>query len=446
MRLNVKQHSDLQTHEGGPAKIINAEQQLRRSVLSCFLWEREFYEDGVGIAERILDTAAMVPPTVVAALAKEARHDFHLRHAPLLLLCSLVKTGVGTRLVSDTIADVIGRADELAELIAIYWRDGKKPLSAQLKKGLAQAFSKFDAYQLAKYDRAGVVRLRDVMFMTHPKPNNGQAPLWKQLADQELESPDTWEVALSGGADKKETFERLLHENRLGYLALLRNLRNMMDAEVDARLVEAAILARRGAGNVLPFRYVAAARACPRLEPIIDRALCAAIGEMKPLDGQTIVLVDVSGSMDMHLSSRSDLTRMDAAAALAAIFPGDVRMFSFSSGGAMYWGERPSGKIALEVPPRRGMAGIDAIVNSQAHGGTFLGQAVKEVNALPHDRLVVITDEQSHDPIPDPVAKRAYMINVASAQNGVGYHRWTHIDGFSERVFRFIGEHEKQIK
>ena len=68
--------------------------------------------------------------------------------------------------------------------------------------------------------------------------------------------------------------------------------------------------------------------------------------------------------------------------------------------------------------------------------------AVKEINRLAHDRLIVVTDEQSHDPVPPPAAKHAYMINVASYRNGVGYGPWTHIDGFSEGVLRFIREVE----
>jgi len=166
---------------------------------------------------------------------------------------------------------------------------------------------------------------------------------------------------------------------------------------------------------------------------------------MKPLPGKTIVLVDVSISMNEKLSAKSELTRLDAAAALAAIVYGDVRMFSFSAGNIKYAGDEWNGSpVLVEVPPRRGMAGIDAIVRSQERGGTMLGQAVKEANALPHDRLIVITDEQSADKVPDPASKHAYMINVASAKNGVGYGRWTHLDGFSERVLRWIGEYERQ--
>lgn len=431
MRLNVRpvNYTAGATHEGGPAAHLTAEQQLRRSVLSCLLWEREFYEDGQAIADRIETLASQVPAATMASLAVEAREAYKLRHAPLLLTTILAKSG--GPIVGETVERVIQRADELTELLAIYWRGGKRPLSKQLKVGLARAFRKFDAYQLAKYDRANAVRLRDVLFLTHAKPKDAeQAALWAKLAANELEAPDTWEVALSGGADKKETFERLIREGNLGYLALLRNLRNMAEAGCDPALVKEAIIARKGAQRVLPFRYVAAARAAPQFEPAIDQALSEAIAGMPVLPGKTAVLVDVSGSMDAKLSARSDLTRMDAAAALASIIPGDVRVFTFSH-------------QVVEVPPRRGMAGIDAVIRSQAHGGTYLGQAVQAINAqAPYDRLIVITDEQSADVVGGPKG-RGYMINVASAQNGVGYGPWVRINGFSEAVLSYIGEYER---
>jgi hypothetical protein len=396
--------------------------------LSCLLWEDEFYEDGQTIAARIVHNAEKVAPPVLAALAIEAREQLHLRHAPLLLLEVLSRTGQGDKLVADTVARVIQRADEPGELIALHHKlGGKRMVPAQMRKGLARALAKFDAYALAKYDRDAAVKLRDVLRLVRPTPaDDAQSALWKQVKDRTLPAPDTWEVALSGGADKKKAFERLLSEGKLGYLALLRNLRNMAEAGVDTKRVGKAIVARKGgAHRVYPFRYVAAARAAPQFEPWIDQALCATIGEMRKLAGKTFVLVDVSGSMELALSRKSDLQRIDAAAALAAIVPGDVRMFTFS--------ER-----LVEVPPRRGMAGVDAIVQSQPHGSTYLGAAVRELNKLTHDRLIVVTDEQSHDQVPEPVAPHAYLINVASSRNGVGYGRWTHIDGFSEGVLRFI--------
>lgn len=451
-RTNIAKRVTAETHEGAPAFAhMTAEQALRRSVLSCLLWEREFYEDGETIADRIQKLAAEVNPAVLAALCIEARSKFNLRHVPLLLLTVLARTGAGSSLVSDTIAQTIQRADELSEFLSIYWRKGKTPLSKQVKLGLAKAFAKFNGYALAKYNRDNAIKLRDVLFLVHAKPRDDeQAALWKSLVDGTIAAPDTWEVALSGGADKREAWTRLLTDGKLGYLALLRNLRNMTAAGVDTALIRDALVARNGgAERVLPFRYVAAARACPQLEPALDEALAAAIADMPILPGKTAVLVDVSGSMDDKLSAKSDLTRRDAAAALACIIHGDVRMFAFADN-------------VTEVPPRRGMAGIDAI-NQVPRGGTRLFDAIAAINArVPYDRLIVITDEQSHSAqghirfgtryeqsvtthgCPAPKAF-GYMINVASAKNGVGYGPWVHIDGFSEQVLRFIAEREDTL-
>ena len=453
-RINVKWNVlKMFTHEGGPAKPVNTTQQLRRLVLPCLLWEDSFYVDGKTIAEQIADAVKASPPSVAAAVAIEAREKFHLRHVPLLVVREMARLHPGTSIVGDTLARVIQRPDEIGEFCAIYWQDtgssrrnfGKgQPLSAQVKKGLAKALGKFDQYQLAKYAKGGGVRLRDVMFLTQPKPDAGMAETWKRLADDEIGAADavsklgdstgTWESDLSragAGADKAEVWTVKLRSGTLGYLALLRNLRNMVEAGVDLELIRAAIVARKGAGRVLPFRYVAAARTVPQLEPEIDRALCDTVAEMRPLPGKTVVLVDVSGSMDARMAAKSELDRIDAAAALASIVPGDVRVFTFSA-------------QTVEVPPRRGMAGVDAIKRSQPHASTMLGEAVTRINGLRGvDRLIVVSDEQSHDQVPAPSAKWAYMINVAAYKNGVGYGRWTHIDGFSEAVLRFIAEFER---
>lgn len=431
------------THEGAPAiGGLKPIEQLKRSILACFLYESEFYEDGQSIADRIYETALKCKPEDVALLAVTARKVHNLRHAPLMLLKALCKTGAGKPgLVSGAIEQTISRADELAEFVAIYMGDKRQPLSGQAKKGLARAFGKFNEYALAKYDRAGKYRLRDVLFMTHPKPKDDeQKALWERLINNELKTPDTWEVALSGGADKKESFERLLKEGKFGYLALLRNLRNMEQANVDRGLIKETLLARKGAQKVLPFRYVAAARAAPQLEPIIDQALCAAIGELPALKGHTGVLVDVSGSMDYPLSGKSDLKRIDAAAALASVVNGEeLTVATFSN------------MLAI-LPPRRGMAGVDAVIKSQPHSGTMLGASLAEFERLAiasnraFDRIIVVTDEQSGDIVRPPQTKKAYLINVASAKNGVGYRNgWTHIDGFSEGVLKYIHALETEV-
>src|ERR1700730_6403535 len=189
------------THEGTPTRHISPEMQLRRSVLACLLWESQFYEDGVEIAGRIAELVPKVEAEKVAALAVEAREHMKLRHAPLLLVREMARHATHRRLVAETLDRVIQRADELAEFVAIYWKDGRVPLSAQVKKGLAAAFPKFDEYQLAKYDRGGPIKLRDVLFLCHAKPRDAaQAGVWKKLTWGRLNAPDTWEVTVSSGA------------------------------------------------------------------------------------------------------------------------------------------------------------------------------------------------------------------------------------------------------
>jgi len=179
----------------------------------------------------------------VVALAVEAREQMKLRHAPLLLVREMARHKTHRALVAETLARVIQRADELAEFVAIYWKeDGRVPLSGQVKKGLAAAFPKFDEYQLSKYDRGGPIKLRDVLFLCHAKPRDAaQAGVWKKLTWGRLNPPDTWEVALSSGANRSEVWQRLLAENKLGTLALLRNLRNIREAGVEEELVLSAL-------------------------------------------------------------------------------------------------------------------------------------------------------------------------------------------------------------
>ncbi len=414
------------THEGAPARNISSSLQLRRSVLACLLWENQFYEDGVEIAGRISSLVPKVKPEAVAALAIEARDKMKLRHAPLLLVREMARQKEHRALVAKTLAEVIQRADELAEFVAIYWKDGKVPLSAQVKKGLAQAFRKFDEYQLAKYDRTGPIRLRDVLFLCHAKPRDAeQAALWKRLIEGELRTPDTWEVALSSGADKREAWERLLRERKLGALALLRNLRNMKQADVEDSLVLEA-LESMSASRALPFRFIAAARHVPQWEEAIERAMLRSLDGQEKLPGRTVLLVDVSASMTASLSQRSEMLRTDAAYGLAILLREICEkaiVYSFSN------------ELA-EVPSRRGFALRDAIDASQSHSGTYLGKALGEIREK-YDRIIVITDEQAHDRVPGPRA-RGYVINVASNKCGVGYGPWNHIDGWSEAVVDYI--------
>ncbi len=445
-RTNVSTKGErVRTHGGADARTFSPLDELTRAVSSCMLFENQFYEDGQSIADRIAalvgqvlqyNTGSSNPNYVPAAnialvadLARRARSEMKLRHVPLWLLVAMVKhNGTPGRAVYK---DVIQRPDEMGELIAMLWKDGKRPIPKQMKLGIGDAFKKFNAYNLAKYNRKGGITLTDVLRIVHPKPDNTeQDKLFASIVEGTLASPDTWEVALSAGADKKATFERLLSENKLGSLALLRNLRNMVQAGVDPALVNNAI-ATVNHSRTLPFRFVSAARHAPMYEPALDRALVQSIEALPELPGTTVVLVDVSGSMFYsNVSAKSDITRADAAATLGSMIGGNRRVFTFSN-------------QIIEVAPRLGMAGVEAIQRSQPHSGTDLRRAIQHINDnVPCDRLIVITDEQTQSRAPAPNAERAYLIDVAGYQNGVNYNEWTCISGFSESVLKFIWEME----
>ena len=438
-KMNVwKRMFPVRTHEGAVAQKVDAKHELRRSVLTCLLWEDTFYEKGNDIAKRIAELVAKNKPEDVAALACEARDKMQLRHAPLFLVRELARRKGAGPLVAESLETVIQRADELGEFVALYWKEKKQPLSAGAKRGLARAFTKFDAYQLAKYDRDAVVKLRDVLFLCHAKPKDAeQAAVWKKLVENTLEPPDTWEVALSAGKDKRENFERLLREGKLGGMAVLRNLRLMWAAGVDPKLIRERL--DKGVARALPFRFVTAARHAPKLEDAIEKAMLKGIAGLEKLAGSTGLVVDVSGSMNYKLSKKGETTRMDAAAGLAILLREKAEDFSIAT----------FSDACVELPTRRGFALRDAIVGSQAHSGTYLKRALSHLAEKGEwqklDRLIVITDEQSHDGILPAWTPRAYVVNVAPYKHGVSYgNRWTHIDGWSERIVDYIAAIEAE--
>ena len=420
--INKKVES-IKTHEGGTAKRIDKVKQLRRSVMSCMLWEKSFYEDGESIADRIKNLCISVDNETVKNLATEAKYDMGIRHTPLWMA---VSAGIYDR---EFIKKMIRRPDDMLELLSLYWMDGRKPIPKQMKLALADKLNEFDGYQLAKYKGGSkAVKLRDVIRLVHPKPIDKDHDKWfSGVVNGDIEPPDTWENALMNGADKKETFERLINDNKLGALALLRNLRNMKESGVTN--------IREGIQNlkckkILPFQFIQSAKFAPEYEDVIEEKMLEASEGFGKLKGKTVLLVDVSGSMSSSISFKSEIIRSDCAGGVAIMAREvceNIEIFAF-------------GTHLYEIPNRRGFALAEKL---QARSeGTYLGQAVDHINKnCKYDRFIIITDEQAHDNVPDPKGK-GYLINVSCEQNGVGYYTWMHIDGWSPAVIKYILEYE----
>lgn len=443
MKTNYFQKSPLFTFEGAKSSPIPPIQQLRRISLACMLWEDTFYVDGKKSVEILDEVCSQLDQLQILNVALEANCKGLLRHLPLKLIVNSFKSkkrmnqpfihGQKMMMPSDYIFEICNRPDQMTELLSLYWKDGKKPIPAQLKKGLAKAFTRFDEYQLAKYNRDNPIKLRDILFLCHAKPKDKEQEfLWKKLISSNLSIPETWETKLSSGMDKKESFQELLEKGKMGKLAIVRNLRNMFESGISKEIVEKELM--RKSRPILPFQFLAAAKECPQWEDIIDKAMIQACEGKDKLDGTTVLLVDVSGSMNDPLSAKSTMKRMDAACGIAILLREiceQVAIYSFSN------------RIAV-IPPRQGMALRDAIIKSQEHSGTNLRDALINIQSLPVKRVIVITDEQSQN---DPVKmnqEKKYIINVGSYQNGIlNNSNWLTITGFSEAVIDYIIEVEK---
>lgn len=440
MRTNKDVKVFVKTHEGAKSVTNRTSSvfQLRRAVMSYMLFEDSFYESGEAIAQRIESLVSQVSFDEFAEVVVEAREKFKLRHVPLFLLVVGLKrfAGAGAK-YGQLITKTIQRPDEIGELISLYQKanGADAPLAKQLKKGVAGAFSKFNEYQLAKHDyNSASVKLADAMRLCHPRPKSEEmSGLFRKVSANKLETPNTWETRLSAGGNKKEVFTDLIDNKQLGALALLRNLRGMQEAGVEDSKIRQALTEMK-TDRVLPFRFISAAKYGRKFESELEHAMFKCLAAMPKIKGNTALLIDHSGSMRQAVSAKSDVTRFEAAAAIAMLLreqcEGACRVFTFA-------------RKCVEVPPRRGFALVDAVQKVVDPTSTMLGMAVGHVySQFPEcERLIVITDEQSYDRPQQPKGT-GYIINVETSRNGIGYGDWITINGWSEAILDYIQMYE----
>ncbi|WCT13507.1 TROVE domain-containing protein [Mucilaginibacter jinjuensis] len=359
-------------HAGEKAFTLSAEMELYTAVVTWSLND-SFYEKDEKRMERLRTLIAKCSPIFVGKLAVYARTKMYLRSAPLVLVTELAKLHSGDDLVARVTDGVIGRADEITELLACYQmlnqRTGTKKLnrlSKQLQKGLSTAFNRFDEYQFAKYNRDGAIKLRDALFLVHPKAKDElQQVLFNKIVNGDLQTPYTWETELSAlgqlNFDSNEAkalafrakWEELIDGGKLGYMALLRNLRNIQEAGVSyahfqkvcGRLADANEVAK---AKQFPFRYLAAYRELivagtdsplkgltqklsallsgnkgytGALLDALEQAVQASAANIKGFDYNTRVLLacDVSGSMQTPVSAKSKVLLYDVGLMLAML-------------------------------------------------------------------------------------------------------------------------------
>ncbi len=353
MKFNTKTTTTTVNYEGEKAYKLNPAMDLYVAVVTTALSD-QFYEPTDARLQRIVELVAKNKPQFVAQLAVYARQKMYLRSIPLVLAVELAKIHNGDDLVSRTVNQIVQRADEITELLACYaqanQRQGTKQLgklSKQLQKGLQDAFNRFDEYQFAKYNRDGAVKLRDALFLVHPKAKDeAQQGIFDRIVKDELQVPYTWEVELSAlgqqafatPADKKAAFtakwEELIDSNKVGYMALLRNLRNILEAEVSKKHIDKVIDTLTNPQQVqkakqFPFRFFAAYRELQsvvsgyttHILKALDKAILLSVSNIQGFDDKTKVVLacDVSGSMRQPISQKSRILNYDVGLVLAML-------------------------------------------------------------------------------------------------------------------------------
>lgn len=353
MRFNFLRGTETLNYHGTKAYTLTPQMELYTAVATAALSDN-FYEKADERLERIKQLIAKNDALFTAKLAIYAREQMYLRSVPMVLAVELAKQHNGDGLVAALTERVVQRADEITELLGYYAlsnhrKDVKQlnKLSKQLQKGLAAAFNKFDEYQFAKYNRDANVTLKDALFIVHPKAKDeARQLLFDKIVKDELQTPYTWETELSAlgrqlydnaelkQAAVKNKWEELIAGNNIGYMALLRNLRNILNAGVSADMLKKAcdyLTTPKAVANSkqLPFRFLAAYRevaatGSPYAGTVLDALEKAVMQSAANIDGfdantSVVIAADMSGSMQTPVSAKSTMQRYEVGLMLAML-------------------------------------------------------------------------------------------------------------------------------
>lgn len=429
------------TYEGAPGWARDTKSELFLLAVGTLAGEDTFYECGTARDARLAQLAGRAAVEDIdwtTRLVGWVRGEANLRSAAVLIAAE----GAAARLTAGLhggnralIAAAMRRPDEPGEMIAYWLARHGRALPKPVKRGVGDAvLALYNERALAKYDTdAASVRFGDVVELTHPAPSapwqgdlfahaisrrhdrdegipeslpvlQARAALLALPAEQRratvladggaqrlADAGMTWESVAGwiGGPLDAAVWARLVEV--MGYMALLRNLRNFDEAGLDdavaakvaARLADPAQVAK---SRQLPLRFLSAYRAAPSLRwgAALESALRASLSNVPALPGRTLVLVDRSGSMFMPLSARSKVTQADAAALFGAAVVlraehGDLVEFGTGS---------------RVVRPRKGESLLRVIKRFGDLGGTNTADAVRSHYAG-HDRVLIVTDEQA---------------------------------------------------
>lgn len=311
----IQQTTKIENKAGGVGYSQTPELELVSILLTSFAND-QFYRSSNETFQRLKELIAISDKRFVAKAAVYARTEFGMRSITHVVASEIAKHIGGQDWAKDFYSAIVYRPDDMMEIIS-YHKSNNGKIPNSMKKGFAKAFDKFDKYKLAKYKGEGKgVKLIDVVNLVHPIPVEKNKEAINLLVSGELKSFDTWESELSmaGQSDnpiqnKKEVWIRLITEKKLGYFALLRNLRNIIEQApeiIDLALDQLTNEALIKGSLVLPFRFMTAFEEIQKMTDgkiirsvlmALNKAVDISINNVPKFDGETLVVLDESGSM-----------------------------------------------------------------------------------------------------------------------------------------------------
>lgn len=491
------------TFNGADGYAREAESELFLLTATNLVGEKTFYESASTRDERFVNLVREVTkinPLFIAGngsdrkgLVRYAREDMFMRTAPLVMAAEYVRAGGPNG--RSVVANALQRPDEPGEILGYWMSTYGKRIPAALKRGVADAVVRmFNQKNAIKYDgQTHAIRLADVIELTHPRPSDvAQSALFKHLIDKRhgrdtypfemdyvlpmiaedhkllsvpgenrrailrqnrhalVEAGWSWERLsgwLPGGMDA-EAWEAIIPS--MGYMALLRNLRNFDEKGVSKevlRRVAAKIADPVQASNSrqFPFRFWSAYKNAPSATWVsaLEDAIDASTQNIPLLDGDTEIYIDVSGSMDATVSEKSSVKRHEIGALFA------MSMFKRTGGKArviLFGTDNMEIKLSPSTSVLRGVEGVQQVVSSGRLGWSTNAYPALTQNYRGAQRVVFFTDEQVNPYGPRDLAVAnsvpvIYTFNLAGYRGAMmpnGTNGRYALGGFSDGTFALM--------
>ena len=410
----ILSHPDVTLNEesGIAFKASDAKTDLLIRTISSLVSENGFYKSGRALDNELLKSihnVATTNPAFILKLAKYARKDLYLRTAPVVLMGEFALSGKSASVPGayHAISDTIGRADEITELLSYVMEQnsargiykGKVPIV--IKKGVAESFNKFDAYNFAKYSaKDKSISLRDALFITHPKPRDElQEKVFSDIANNILTPPNTWEVIISKNGSTKEAWESVLPS--MGYMAVLRNCRNLLQKGVDinsvAKIISDPEQVRKS--KQFPYRFLSAYKelenepGSAKLLGALSDAIEISVKNIPEFTGKTFVTCDTSGSMDQNVSEKSKMTLKE----IGCLFGAMINKKSNDAITSVF----ATDHIPVSLNPRDSLfTSMKKMFETHTNGcGTEAWKVMEYLNnnKISVDRIILFSDMQCYD-------------------------------------------------